>query len=159
MGGEVLISHKFNKRLGLFSGVNYQYGKIALKNVYYGDRTKFHEISIPVLGDYYAFNLLETNLHFKTGLYFGKYVKIKRETKGGKFSHNTNKWNDYPINIDSRNLICDYYLGLRNKPISKKNQIIFELFIKYRLNNHWLNDNVSKLMYGIKIVKPLNFIK
>jgi len=66
LGGEILISYKLSKRTSLISGFNYQSGKIALTHVYYGDRTIFHEISIPVLVDYYALSLFKTNLHFKT---------------------------------------------------------------------------------------------
>lgn len=158
-GGEILIGYEFNNNLRLITGLNYQYGKIALKNVYYEDQTKFHEISIPVICDFYSFNLFKTTFNLSTGIYMGKYIKITRETKGGKLSNNTDEWVDYPIKNESQDFISDYYFGLRNMPLNTKRPILFELFFKYRLNEHWLNEDVSKIMYGIKIIKHLNYLK
>ncbi len=154
MGGEALISYKFTDNQSILTGFNYQYGKIALKDDYYGDRTMFHEITFPVLIDVSVFSISKTKLFLRTGIYLGKYSKIKRETKGGKFS--PDKWYDYPINNDLNNFICDYYLGLRNKPINTKVPVYFELFFKYRINEHWLNEDISRFMYGIKIKYQLN---
>jgi len=156
IGGEALISYNFTDNQSILTGLNYQYGKIALKDYYYGDRTMFHEITFPVLGDFSVFSISKTKLFLRTGIYLGKYSKIKRETKGGKFS--PYKWYDYPINNDLKNFIGDYYLSLRNKPINTKVPIYFELFFKYRLNEHWLNDDISRFMYGIKIKYQLNLI-
>lgn len=158
-GGEVLLGYEFNNNLRLITGLTYQYGKIALKNVYYEDRTKFHEISIPVICDFYSFNLFKTNFNLSTGIYMGKYIKITRETKGGKLSNNTDEWVDYPAKNESQDFISDYYFGLRNMPLNTKRPILFELFLKYRLNEHWLNEDLSKMMYGIKIIKHLNYLK
>jgi len=158
MGGEALISYNFTDNQSILTGLNYQYGKIALKDDYYGDRTIFHEITFPVLGDFSVFSISKTKLFLRTGIYLGKYSKVKRETKGGKISPDTNKWYNYPINNGSQNFICDYYLSLRNKPINTKVPIYFELFFKYRLNEHWLNDDISRFMYGIKIKYQLNLI-
>lgn len=156
-GGEVLIGYEFNNNLKLKTGLYYQYGNIALKDVYYGDRTMFHEISIPVICDFYSFNLFKTTFNLSTGIYMGKYAKIRRETKGGKLSYNTDEWVDYPIKNESQDFISDYYFGFRNVPLNIKRPILFELFFKYRLNEHWLNKDVSKMMFGIKITKQLNY--
>lgn len=157
MGGEALISYNFNENQSILTGFNYQYGKIALKDYYYGDRTMFHEITFPILGDFSVLNISKTKLFLRTGIYLGQYSKVKRETKGGKISPDTNKWYDYPINNGSPNFICDYYVSLRNKPINTKVPIYLELFFKYRINEHWLTDDISRFMYGIKLTYSIKF--
>jgi hypothetical protein len=150
-GGEVLFGYEFNNKLKLKTGLYYQYGNIALKDVYYGDRTMFHEISIPVICDFYSFNLFKTTFNLSTGIYMGKYVKIRRETKGGKLSYNNNEWVDYPIKNESQDFISDIYLSFVCNPFRNSLPLHLELFSKYRLTDQWLNDYVSRFYYGIKI--------
>lgn len=162
LGGESLIRYRVNKNFGLSSGVNYQYGKISTGTSfdYYGDRTMFHEITFPVLADYPCFKISETKFFLTTGVYLGKYSKIKRQTKGNKLIPGEPQWHDYPnpIGSESQKFVCDYYFSLGNKSAAKI-PVYFELFFKYRINEHWLNENVSKFMYGIKIKHQLKFTR
>lgn len=157
MGGEALIGYKINKNISLSSGISYQYGKIALSQPsYYGDRTIFQETTFPFLASFPFLNRRETKYFITTGFYLGEYSHIKRETKGSKISPDT-KWHNYPIDKNSPNFICDFYFGLSNQPISAKVPIGFELFFKYRTKDHWLNQDVSRFIYGIKIKHQFNF--
>ena len=155
-GAEILIGYQLKNKVKIMTGLNYQYRTLALSNVYYEDKTKFHELSIPLICDFYDFILFKSTFYFTTGIYLGKYIDISRQTKGGKLSPDTNKWYDFPINDNSSDFICDYYFSLKYKPIIKNNSVFIETFFKYRLTEHWSNQNISKFMFGFKIVKNLN---
>jgi len=154
-GGEILIGNKLDKHFKIYSGLNYQYGKIFLQHIYYGDRTFFHEISIPVLGAF-SFKPIGSEFSFKTGIYVGKYINITRQRKGGKITSDSNNWTSYPIKSNSQIFICDYYFGVQKKLSPFKNTFNIEVFFKYRLNNTWLNTYISNFSYGIKFTKLIN---
>ena len=148
-GGEALIGYRFN-RLILMTGLNYQYSKISLSHFYYGDQTSLHEISVPFLFGYTFFNKSKSEYILKAGVNLLKFSHVKRETKGGKLSSDTNKWFELD-NDNYLNYISDLYLGLSYDPHIHRNPISFEIFSKYRLNEYWLNEYVSRFNYGIKI--------
>lgn len=156
-GGEVLIHYSITNCIDFSTGFNYQCGKIASTNLYYGDRTIFQETTFPLLISFSFSNKKGLSKCFlKTGIYLGKYLPIKRETKGGKLSPDDTKWYDYPVD-NSSNFISDLYLGFSYNPFKQELPISLELFSKYRLNEHWLNEYLSRFNYGFKIKYSIKF--
>lgn len=149
-GGEVLIGYEFNSKLRLAAGFNYQSGKISSSHFYYGDQTFLHEISVPFLFGYTFFNKSKSEYILKAGVNLLKFSHVKRETKGGKLSSDTNKWVELD-NDNYLNYVSDLYLGLSYHPHIPRDPISFEIFSVYRLNDYWLNEYVSRFNYGIKV--------
>lgn len=151
LGAELLVAYYKRKNWSFYTGINYQYGKIAFDHHYYGDRTKFHEISVPFLTDLPSFKIFNADLMVRTGFYLGTYAKIKRETKGAKMGPDTNKWYDYPIDYKDDRFICDYYVGILSKKLSTDSKLDLELFLKHQLNKNYLSKDISRIIYGIKV--------
>lgn len=146
LGGELLLKYRLNRKLSVLTGANYQHGKISLNHHYYGDRTNFHELTTPVL-----IEVCKKQISIRSGVYLGKYLDIKRETKGGKNAVDTNKWYNFPVNTNSNDFICDFYLGLQHKAFNSRAPINLELFCKYKLRDSWLNKDISRFMCGLKV--------
>ncbi|MCF6333947.1 MAG: hypothetical protein L3J11_11750 [Draconibacterium sp.] len=153
LGGESLINFKLHNNITISTGVHYQYGKI--EKTFIKERTIFGELSLPLIMKIPLSSSITNEFYLSTGVYIGQYIHVKMETKGGNLVSD-NKWHEFPIEyIDgysSENLITDFYFGLGYSELANKNGLFhFNLFAKYRLNEHWLNQHVSKLIFGVKI--------
>lgn len=148
-GGELMIGYQFLNKVSLITGLYYQYGKIELDHSYYGDRIIFQEASAPILVRVPLLKNQGNKCILTTGLYLGEYFNIKRETKGGKLSSDTNEWVDHHVE-NSSGFISDVYLSFGSNFFNQF-PVNCELFAKYRLTEQWINNYVSKFYYGIKI--------
>lgn len=153
LGGESLINVNLKNELSLSTGLYYQFGKI--ETTFVKERTIFGEISIPVLVNIPLTHSDKNRLNISTGLYLGQYINVKKEIGGDKLMAD-NGWHELPPEYiegySSERLITDIYFGLGYREFENKNGFFqFNLHSKYRLNEHWLNQEVSKLIIGIKI--------
>ncbi|MCK5730625.1 MAG: hypothetical protein KAH68_06100 [Draconibacterium sp.] len=152
IGFESLFNFDLTNTLFLSTGLHYQHGKIQASNY---TRIISGELSIPVIANIDLMRLLSKPFSLSTGFYTGKYVYEKVETAGSKLTPD-NDWHDFPIEYlqgySSEKFIIDFYFGLGYNELSKNKRFFqFNLFAKYRLNEHWLNQHVSKFSIGVKM--------
>ncbi len=159
LGGESLINLSLRRKLELSTGLYYQYGKAEYSFV--NERLIFGELSLPFIVSVPFAVSEKKSFLLSPGFYLGSYINEMKQIKDDKLSTN-NSWHELPTEyIDgytSEKLIFDFYIGLGYREFNSKNGFFqFNLFTKYRLNKHWLNQDISKLIFGIKINYLLKF--
>ncbi len=153
LGGESLVNISFKNKLGFSTGLYYQYGKA--ENSFVKERLVFGELSLPVILNIPLSHSAQNRFTLSSGFYIGRYIHVKKEISDDKLTSD-NGWHElrseYINGYTSESLITDFYLGLDYREINNRNGFFqFNLFAKYRLNEHWLNQDISKLIFGVKI--------
>lgn len=152
IGGEVLLSYQIIQNWKTYIGANYQYGKITSSHHYYGRRTWFHEVTLPIITDLPSLKLFKTKFLLRTGLYLGTYVKIKHQSRGNKLiPEGDDEWQDVPIDYKDDRFICDYYFGIQNQDLNNLAPLSFILFIKQQLNTNYLKHDITKFKFGLQV--------
>jgi len=149
-GGELLLSYQLKPNWKIYTGANYQFGKIAATHPQYGSRTWFHEVSFPIITDLPSFKLLKTKFLLTSGIYIGTYVKDGGQSRGGKLIPG-HEWRNRPVSYMDDPFICDYYLGIQNREFNALFPLNFTFFIKQQLNTNHINFYVTKFKFGIQI--------
>jgi hypothetical protein len=152
-GGELLVNFNLKNKLGFSTGLYYQYGKA--ENAFVKERLVFGELSLPVILNIILAHSEQNRFTLSSGFYIGQYIHVKKEVSGDKLTSD-NGWHELPTEfIDgytSESLITDFYMGLGYREFNNRNGFFqFNLFTKYRLNEHWLNHDISKFIFGVKI--------
>ena len=152
IGFEPLFNFDLTNTLSVSTGLHYQHGKIQAGHY---TRIISGELSIPVIANIDLMRLLSRPFNLSTGLYTGRYIHQKVETAGSKLTPD-NDWHEFPIEYmqgySPEKFIIDFYFGLGYNELSKNKRFFhFNLFAKYRLNEHWLNQHVSKFSIGVKM--------
>lgn len=153
LGGESLVNFSLRKKLELSTGLYYQYGKA--ENSFANKRLIFGELSLPFIVSIPFSGSEKNSFLISSGFYLGSYINEMKQIKDDKLSTN-NSWHELPSEyIDgytSESFITDFYMGLGYREFENRNGFFqFGLFLKYRLNDHWLNQDISKLLFGVKI--------
>lgn len=141
-GGELLVNfHPTSK--GFFStGLNYQIGSSKESN---WQRVIFGELSLPLI---YT-RRINDRFHLSAGLFGGAYVHYKlQSTSGLAFWYEG--WRDVVKGNDS-DLFADAYFAFGKRINSRNNYFMFDVFARYRLNDTWINNYITRFMVGIKI--------
>ena len=159
LGGESLINFNLKNKLGFSTGLHYQYGKAEKSLV--KERLVFGELSLPAILNIPLTCSAQNRFTLSSGFYIGRYIHVKKEISGDKLTSD-NGWHELPSEyIDgytSESLITDFYLGLGYREFNNRNGFFqFNLFAKYRLNEHWLNQDISKMIFGVKINYAFEF--
>lgn len=149
-GIEMLLTFEAGNNFDVSTGLNYQYG--ISKNNFIKERLIFEELSLPIIASIPIYLTKKRSLKLSSGFYIGQYVHIKKEVKSGKLDPG-DTWQKISLeNIEGytkEKKIADIYFGLGYQEPNRLFQV--SLFSRYRLNEIWINSEVSKLFYGIKI--------
>ena len=155
-GIELIYMQEISERFELGAGVSYQHGAVSsyIKN---GEHTfTFDDICISLLFKKYIKIKEYDHLYTTTGFYNGKTTKIKAAwpASSGWIQLPTNKVAYYSDDV----VFSDFYLDF-GYHTSLKKTFIFSVapFLKYRINNTWMNYHQNKFHYGFKLNFSLNF--
>jgi len=159
-GIEGLINFDYKRFITFSSGLQFQHCKIGYEQSFYGERVTYSELSVPLL---FSKSFIKTKMNkigFNTGIYFGCYLDPKMETKGNKLKPNNN-WDIFPKehieNYSNDNFLADLHLGFHyHDNLEKQNYFRFNLYTKYKLKNHWINNDVSRFVVGVKLIYLFN---
>ena len=156
LGAEALVNYKLYNNWLLLTGVNYQFGRLGYDGVP-SERLTFGELTVPVLTSIYFFR---NRINLTSGVYFGKYIHLIYETRAGKMSKYPERWGNvtkYSEGYSEDRYISDFYFSVGYNTIKKSRGFFqFNLFARYRLNEIWVNNYVSKFVFGAKINYLIN---
>ena len=157
LGAELIYMRNIENELEIGTGLNYQLG-LAASFFSPGGETGFifNDISLPILLRKYIKLRTHNKFYATTGFYFGKTTKVKalwRASSGWK-QFPANKVENYSDDVT----FSDFYLDF-GYHTSLKKKFVFSVapFLKYRINNTWMNYHQNKFYYGFKLNFSLNF--
>ena len=155
-GVEILINYRLLNCWSISSGLNYQFGRFKVESTP-SERLTFGELTAPILTTFYLFS---NKINVTTGIYFGKYIHLRYESRNGKIGPRPELWGDitkHMAGYSEDRFISDFYFSVGCNTIKKpKGFFQFNLFAKYRLNEMWFNKHVSKFVFGAKINYLIN---
>lgn len=154
-GLELLYQYQLGSTFFLSAGFNYQIGRVAN---WEGpvDRFRFGEMSLPLIGKLKFSSYNKTNLFATMGFFYGKMVYVDWESpaKGNEWANVDKKYNEHYSNDDS---FADIMIGMGiSFTIFHQNEFAITPYLKYRVNDNWINYARHNISYGIKISYQLN---
>jgi hypothetical protein len=154
-GLELLYQYQLSRTFFLSTGLNYQLGRVANWDGA-RDRFRFGEMSLPLIGKLKFSSHNKTNLFATMGFFYGKMVYVDWESpaKGNEWVNVNKKYNEHYSNDDS---FADVMLGAGiSFPIFHQNEFAITPYLKYRVNDNWMNYARHNISYGIKLSYQLN---
>jgi len=151
-GIEILYQNKVTSLFSISAGINYSFTSgqksVGIKSNF---KRRYHEIFVPVI----LKGRISDGFNAAFGIYPGWLFNGKEFYKGSS----TGGWNDNTHNTgydESSKLAADLFFGLELfdfvKPNKKNHSIKFTPFLKYRLNENWLDETRDNpISLGVKI--------
>ncbi|MGM0620976.1 MAG: hypothetical protein ACQETJ_08030 [Bacteroidota bacterium] len=151
-GIEILYENKIVSLFSISAGINYSFTSwqksVGVKSNF---RRRYHEIFVPVIFK----GRISDGFNAAFGIYPGWLFNGKELYKGSS----TGNWNDNTHNTnfeESPKFAMDLFFGLELfdfvMPNKKKHSIKFTPFLKYRLNENWLDERrENQNSFGLKI--------
>lgn len=155
-GFELLYQYQLSNSFFLSTGLNYQFGRIANWEGQV-DRFRFGELSLPIIGKLKFSNNNKTGLFTILGFSYGQmtYVDWESPAKGNDWDNVNKKFDEHYSNDDS---FADVLLGMGiSFPIFHQNEFAITPYLRYRVNDNWMEYARKSSYYGIKFSYQLNF--
>lgn len=152
-GGEILYEYGLNNRFSLSTGVSYSYStrkhSVGIKSHF---KRVAHEMFFPFIVKFKLNNQIFT----ESGIYPGWLIKGL-----ALYMNNSNikNWQDnteYTSYNSSPRFSADLYFGAGINIIkNEKREIYFIPFVKYKINDHWMEEIRKRTSFGLKINIPI----
>lgn len=150
-GLEALYSIPILSRVNFSPGINYLFARNS-SYINSPNRFRFQELSIPLLFKFQLFDLKRSSIQSSVGTYPGMLTKVTcgYYQSGGLWNDSSNC--EYKDGYSNDKHFMDVYFDLGYSfQLNNYHFIEFSPFIKYRVNETWLNYHQEKTQFGIKL--------
>lgn len=153
-GLSVFYQYQIGKKYFLSSGISYQMGRLATHDGYM-DRFRFGEISVPLMLKRNLVHWNKTEFFMTIGISYGEMIHLDFESYG------SGGWQDVPRKYDERYSEEDSFTDLLFNPgisfhVNQKTIVEIAPFLKYRVNDNWMEYARGNRYYGLMINYKFN---